>query len=230
MMLRWKLCVAVLALCVVSGTAHAQRGGRGGTTDPARLVQIDAVKKALGLSESQTKRIAEAAKKAREKRQKAEEKAREAYTSELEGAMSSILTSKQSDRLFGIQVQQMGTRAIYNEKVQKAIGLNRTQREKIANAQKMFREMFRFGGPRQSKEEREKNFKKFREIQEDMKNLLSVSQKKRLEALKGEEVNLPRFPGFGGGNRGNRGRRGPGAGGRPNSGRPPQAGRPSGDL
>ncbi|MGF1577850.1 MAG: hypothetical protein ACFCD0_00645 [Gemmataceae bacterium] len=218
---RCKFCMAVLALCVVGAPVFAQpnRGNRG-NADPARLIQVEAVKKAVGLSESQLERIKAVVEKAREKRQTAETKAREAYSAEIEKAMSSILTSSQNERLFGIQVQQMGQRAIYNEKVQKAIGLNRAQRAKITAAQEKMQTTFRsmFSGGREG---RQKAFETMRAIQEEMKGLLTESQQRRLEAIKGETVEMPR-PRFGGGQR-------PGAGRRPGGGRP-QGGRPDGDL
>ncbi|MGF1577851.1 MAG: hypothetical protein ACFCD0_00650 [Gemmataceae bacterium] len=182
----FRCCLAICLFACTVSPALAQRGFD--PADPSGLIRRSkTIRTDLKVSESQLQRIEEAAKKAREEYQKAVAAATEKYRNATSAVAMEVLTQEQKKRLWSIQVQLMRSNALFNEKVQQDIGLNRSQREKLGKLKSKRDEARKLFNTRKS-EDRKKASAMFREYQEGVKGILSESQEQRLERLKGEPV------------------------------------------
>lgn len=161
------LLLPAVFLTFVSGPALAQpRGGFGGPggfgnfgADRSMLLMQKSIQEELKLDDKQLEQL----KTRWDKQRKAMEKLRDMSPEEAEdaiakqvktnnAALTKLLKSDQSKRLMEISLQQRGTRALSDPEVTKVLGLNATQRKKIAAIQDESREEMgevfaQMGGP-----------------------------------------------------------------------------------
>jgi len=199
-MRKWTLTVTsfTLALGLVA-LANAQQGGRGfggfgggmggGRLDPVQLLNNPSVKKELDLSEDQAEKIPEAVLK----------------------SLAEVLSADQMKRFQQIELQQRGSAALADPKIQDALKLTDEQRNNLKTIQEDIRreqkEMFaggRTGGDFKGIAEKMENFRK--ESQQKVLGVLTADQKKSWRQMTGEPFKLER-PTFGGGNFGGKGTR-----------------------
>ena len=163
-------------------------GGRGGfgrfggaKGSPVTLINNEAVKKELKLTDEQIAKVPDA----------------------LWKALSTVLTPEQQKRLRQISLQQRGVDAFNDPTVQKALKLNADQKDAIKTAldtqQKEMRELFSAGGGGGGGfgQMREKMQEITKATQEKVTGVLSTAQKKQWSEMLGEEFKMPQFGGFG---------------------------------
>lgn len=173
---------ATAAFMVVSLGSGQERGGFGGLggapSDPVSLLRNPSVKKELGLSDEQFAKVPDAVLK----------------------ALSEVLDEKQMKRLRQIELQQRGTRALADAKVQKELKISDEQRGNIKtileDSGKEIGELFKSakGGDFQGMREKMTALRK--ETNEKIEKVLTSDQRKAWKQLLGEEFKLER-PGFG---------------------------------
>jgi Spy/CpxP family protein refolding chaperone len=181
------LCVTVVGVSLAMG----QQGfpipfGGGGQADPGALVRNPGVQKELKLSEEQIAKLPEAVLK----------------------ALGEVLNPDQLKRLKQIELQQRGTQAFKEPKVQTALKFTNEQKEKVntiledsAKELKAVMEEAR-GGNFQGLREKMTNLRK--ETDERLDSVLTAQQKTAWKDMIGAEFKMDRggFGGFGGGKRG----------------------------
>lgn len=137
-----------------------------------------------------------------------------------DAALAEILIPPQMERLEELRVQQMGIRALADEKVAAKLELGSKKAKIEAAMQKMGEEMMTIfrSGDRENMREKVDALRK--KADTDVLGLLSADQKKKFEALKGEAFEMPQRQFGRGGPGGGRG----GEGGGERSGRPQRPG------
>lgn len=183
---------AILALFIsglgLAGVASGQIGGGGGfggggnRNDPLTLLNNPSVKKELDITDEQGKAIPDAVMK----------------------ALSGVLNEKQYARFKQIELQQRGTAAFSDEKVQSALKMTSAQKDNIKtileDSRKEMREAFQGGG--KGSFEKLDNLRK--ETTEKVQGVLTSDQKKAWRDMTGETFKIER-QGFGGGGFGRKG-------------------------
>ncbi len=197
--MRWHCTtLAVLVVAMTMTTSTFAQFDKYIKDDPTNIFKFKRHRESMELTEKQLKKIENMTEEAREEYSKAYEKAKKEYDRLLEKArqkylkvankaVDKVLTPKQKKRIWQIKLQYKGSRAIFDEEVQKAIGLNRKQRKALADAvakKDKAMEIFRS----RTKDSFKKGSKLYKEYQETLKTLLTDTQKRRLEALKGEPI------------------------------------------
>jgi hypothetical protein len=167
-----KAALALGLLAFVAGPAAAQffqRGGPGGPTSILTLLQNKSVQEELKVSEEDVKKVPEA----------------------IMEALGKVLKPEQLKRLKQIEMQQRGTRAFSDAKVQTALKLTDEQKEQIdtiqKDAAKEMREMFGGGGGGGGRGRRGGNFQ---EIREKMNKLNKETMKKIGSVLKADQKKI----------------------------------------
>jgi Spy/CpxP family protein refolding chaperone len=238
-----KLCAAVAALAIVAmicPLASAQqdqgrrgRGGReggfggpgGGAISAVRLATLDAVAKALNLTDEQKEKVKTINDEMRDKvraafqdgggREKMEE-----LSASYSAKVNDVLDKDQQKRLMGILVQVAGANATLDPAVAKELNITDDQKAKLREARESNMQAMRdaFAGARDgNREEMRAKFEKLRdESNQKLMAVLTADQQAQLESLKGEkvEIDMAQLRGPGGGFGGRQGRGGEG-GGRP---------------
>jgi hypothetical protein len=192
-----KVSVALGVLALVAGPVAAQgrggpRGGmRGGLGGILGLLQNKSVQKELKLEKEDVDKVPDA----------------------VMAALAKVLSPKQLKRLKEIELQQRGTGAFTDPKIQKALKLTKDQIKEIREIQteagKEMRELFAGGGGgrRGNFEEMRKKMTKIRtQTTKKVMGVLKADQKKKWKEMTGEPFEI-KFD-FGRGGRG--GRRGGG--------------------
>lgn len=157
-------------------------GGGAGRTDPLQLLNNPSVKKELEVTEEQSQAVPEAVMK----------------------ALSGVLSDKQLTRFKQIELQQRGTGAFTDAKVQESLKLTENQKNDIKtiveDSRKEMRELFGAGGFGKGGTEKLDNLRK--ETMEKITGVLTSDQKKSWRAMTGDSFKMerPTFGGAGGGN------------------------------
>jgi hypothetical protein len=185
---------AILGLFVgglgLAGLAVGQQGGGfgggfgpmggGGRIDPVQLLNNASVKKELEITEDQTAAIPDAVIK----------------------ALSGVLSDKQFKRFKQIELQQRGSAALSDAKIQEALKLTAEQKENIKtiaeDSRKEMREAFGGGGGGGGKGGFEKIENMRKEAMEKLTGVLTADQKTAWREMVGEPFKMER-PTFGGG-------------------------------
>jgi len=188
-----KSLVMVLAAGIgLAGLAFAQQGGGGrfgggaGGSDPLQLLQNASVKKELDLTDEQVEKLPDAVRK----------------------ALGEVLNEKQQKRLRQIELQQRGSNALRDAKLQKELKISEEQANNIKtileDSRKEMAEAFK-GGDFKAGGEKLQNLRK--ETNEKVMGVLTVEQRRSYKQLLGDEFKIerPTFGGFGGGNNKKRG-------------------------
>ncbi len=253
--------LVAVTVCLAGALAEAQpgRGGPGGRgggmfggggMSPTMLLRFEQVQKEIDLSEEQKGKLTKIGESLRdsmrerfsglrdlsaEDREKKFREIREEMekqTKKIEEKINDELLPHQIDRLKEIRIQVLGSRALADEEVAKALKITEKQKEDIQKASNASREEIRalFSGMGElSAEERREKFAGIREKMEKMRKdageaglkVLTDEQRKQFDKMKGKEFKLD-FSQMRG--RGGRPGGGEGRGGRPGGGQ----GRPGG--
>jgi Spy/CpxP family protein refolding chaperone len=175
--------VVTFASLGLATLAFAQQGGfqgrggaGGGLTDPIQLLQNASVKKELDITDEQMEKLPEAVRK----------------------ALGEVLNEKQQKRLRQIELQQRGTNALLDAKLQKELKVTEEQANNIKvileDSRKEMREAFK-GGFGKDATEKLANLRK--ETTEKAMGVLTVDQRRAYKQLIGDEFKIER-PTFGG--------------------------------
>jgi len=179
MTIAFGLFVGALGLAGVASGQIRLGGGQGAGRDPVQLLSNASVKKELELTDEQAQALPEAVLK----------------------ALSGVLSEKQFKRFKQIELQQRGTGAFVDTKVQEALKLNDAQKDSIKTiVEESRKEMFEFlqgGGFGKGAGEKIEGAKK--EAMEKVAGVLSSDQKKSWREMTGDsfKVEMPAFGGFG---------------------------------
>ncbi len=218
------LAIAAIASQVALAQNESGRRGRGnrgagggggmgfGPPSMARLASIDKVQEELKLTGDQKEKIQKINDEARAEMRKQfdsggrpdPEKMR-SLRDEQASKLNEVLKEDQQKRLMGIFIQVMGSCAVMDPAVGKAIDLTDDQKSKLREAMGPPPEggLGAGGGGESFQARREK-------MDKEVASVLTDEQKKKLESLKGEkfELDMSALRGGGGGERGNRPNRG----------------------
>jgi len=168
-------------LLLIAGFGSAQQpffpGAGGGGQDVTTLIRIQAVKEEIKLTDEQSAKIPGAVMK----------------------ALAEVLTPEQLTRLRQIELQQKGSNAFTDAKVQADLKLSGDQKEAIKNvleeSQKSMRELFKElqggGGNFQGVQEKMGALRK--ETSDKILDVLSADQKKNWTAMLGDDFKMPTF-------------------------------------
>lgn len=172
--------LGILAVGLATGQPFPFPGGGGGDADPTMLLRNPGVRKELNLTDEQVAKIPEAVLKA------------------LEG----VLEKDQMKRLRQIELQQRGSRAFADAKIQEALKLNEDQKDKIKTileeSAKEMRELFKGGkGGGDFKAGFEKLNTLRKETNEKLTSVLTSEQRRDWKEMLGAEFKMERG-GFGG--------------------------------
>ncbi len=173
-MRRMTVLVAGFAALVGGSLLLAQQpmrpGGGGGRVDAVNLVRNPQVQKELGLTEEQLEKIPDSLLK----------------------ALADVLDEKQLKRLKQIDLQQRGTSAFYDARIQKELKVTEEQKATIAaiekEAAKERAELFKGKGGFAGGFEKMKTLNK--ETAEKIQEALTVGQRKAYKQMLGEEFKL----------------------------------------
>ncbi|MBI3469584.1 MAG: hypothetical protein HY000_41820 [Planctomycetes bacterium] len=211
-------------------------GGQGGQGSGAMLLATPDVRKELGTSEEQNKKIDDLladlqeqmresfgnfqdiqnlSQEERQKRFDETRKKGEEIGKKADEKLSKILEPKQADRLKQLRLQREGAGAFNREEIAKELGLTKDQQDKIRKIQETARPQGGGGFQNLSDEERRELLTKMREqrekAQKDIFAVLTEVQTKKWSEMKGKEFKFPEggFGGFGPGGRPNEERKRP---------------------
>ncbi|MEI7686392.1 MAG: hypothetical protein WCL32_15340 [Planctomycetota bacterium] len=179
MTITFGLFVAALGLVGVASGQIRVGGGQGAGRDPIQLLSNASVKKELELTDEQEKALPEAMLK----------------------ALSGVLSDKQYKRFKQIELQQRGSGAFVDPKVQEALKLNDAQKDSIKtiieDSRKEMRDLLQGGGFGKGAGEKIEGARK--EAMEKVTGVLSSDQKKSWREMTGDsfKVEMPAFGGFG---------------------------------
>jgi hypothetical protein len=185
-----KVVAALAAVAVLASPVMAQRGGprgfgpRGGGVESfLRLLQNKSVQEELKIEKSDVDKVPDA----------------------LMEALGKALKKDQLKRLKEIELQQRGSRAFYDAKIQKALKITEDQKKELdtiqKDAAKEMRELFQGGNFREA---REKMVKLNKETTKKVMAVLKADQKKAWKAMIGEPFEIKYERPMGGGRRGRR--------------------------
>ncbi|MBX9681493.1 MAG: hypothetical protein K2X38_22285 [Gemmataceae bacterium] len=169
--------LATLAFAQQGGFPGRGTGGGGGS-DPLQLLQNASVKKELEITDEQIEKLPEAVRK----------------------ALGEVLNEKQQKRLRQIELQQRGSSALLDAKLQKELKVTEEQANNIKviieDSRKEIREAGK-GGFGKDAAEKLANLRK--ETTEKAMGVLTVDQRRAYKQLIGDEFKIERtFGGFGG--------------------------------
>ncbi len=203
----WMAALVVAAIAAAPALAQdkprfAFGGGFG--VNKLGLLSNKSVQDELKMAEDQVKKVTDLQEKQRANRldfqdpdfrTKMQERAKET-----EKALSEILKPEQAKRLDQISYQQRGANAFNDPEVQKALGFDDAQKDKVSAIQRdgfaAMRELFQPGG---DPAEGRKKMEEFQKSQtEKLMNVLSAEQKTKWNELKGPEFKGEIKPAFGG--------------------------------
>ena len=236
-MLRRVVVMGAVAIVMITSLTLAQPPGRqgrgfgfGGQGSGAMLLAIPEVRKELGTSEDQNKKIDELlaglqdqmresfgnfqdiqnlSQEERQKRFEETRKKGEEIGKKADEKLSKLLEPKQTERLKQLRLQREGAGAFGRDEIAKEIGLTKEQQDKIRKIQEESRPQVGGAGFQNlSDEERRELFTKMREqrekAQKDTLAVLTEEQTKKWSEMKGKEFKFPEGgfgrPGGGGGN------------------------------
>ena len=203
-----KSILALGALCLLAGQAHAQgRGGMG--MGGIRLYTNKSVQKELKLTEDQTKKVNETVADLGEKYQDRLQEARSSQdfpqmqklnqemVADARKALADTLKPEQSKRFGEIALQQMGVQAFGNPMVMKTIKLTDDQTSKVTTLQTEMRD--KMMELRQGfQDDREGTMKKMADLRTEMLGkavaLLTDDQKKSWKDMIGEPFEVKPDP------------------------------------
>lgn len=152
-------------------------GKSGGAADPLALLRNESVKKELGLTDEQVGKIPGAVQK----------------------ALADILDAKQLKRLREIEMQQRGTAALADTRVQKELKISDEQSQTLKtileDTRKQQAELLK-GAKGDFKGMREKTQALQKETTEKLNEVLTSEQRRAFKQLQGEEFKMS-FPGGG---------------------------------
>jgi Spy/CpxP family protein refolding chaperone len=196
-----KTILALGALCLLAGQAHAQGRGGFGMGGGIALYTNTGVQKELKFTDDQTSKVREIVTDIRGKYQDKLQEARQAQdreqmtklntemSAEVKKAMAEVLKPEQIKRFSEIQMQQMGAMAFGSPDVQKKITLTDDQKDKIKgindDAQAQRREIMQG-----FQDDREGTMKKLADFNKELLGkvtaLLTDDQKKTWKEMTGE--------------------------------------------
>ncbi|MBM4091169.1 MAG: hypothetical protein FJ276_17360 [Planctomycetes bacterium] len=212
----WGTTLVALLMFTASVFAQGQRGGgqRGAGMmgmmrgmSMVQLLQNEAVRKEIVLTEEQQSKLREMAQAAREgagggmpnfqeMSDEERQKLREEMTKraeETQKKLAEILDDKQMTRLKEINLQVMGARAFMLPEVSDALGITNEQREKIQTAQReAFQGLMGGGAP-----DPEQMAKAQEQVKETIMNILSDEQKSTFKKMVGEPFDVTQVRGAG---------------------------------
>ena len=187
-LLAFGACLGLVGLASgqVGGGRFGGMGGAGGRMDALALLRNASVKKELDVSDEQMEKVPEAVMK----------------------ALGDVLNSKQLVRLKEIELQQRGTTAFSDAKIQDSLKLTNEQRESVKtildDSKKEMAELAKgaggkggFGGGGANAEKLDGMRK---EAQDKINGVLTADQRKAWRAMLGDtfKIEVPQFGGAGG--------------------------------
>ena len=186
-MLAFGVCLSLVGLASGQvGGGGGRFGGAGGRMDALALLRNASVKKELDVSDEQMEKVPEAVMK----------------------ALGDVLNSKQLTRLKEIELQQRGTTAFSEAKIQDALTMTNEQRESVKtildDSKKEMAEVFKGGGGKGGFGGGGANAEKLdgmrKEAQDKINGVLTADQRKAWRAMLGDtfKIEVPQFGGAGG--------------------------------